>query len=217
MRMRSGCAVVFIRSIRLRGAHVVAAVPAAVGCFLLALAAVAQAATFNVNTFVDVPDVNPGNGVCETAVGNNACNLRAAIQETNALAGADTIVLQAGVTYTLGSVGQDDTALSGDLDILDSVTIVGAGPASTIIDGNGAVTSDRVFDIKRCRGNPQQPDCDVSHPPIVVSISGVTIQNGNASSGGGISSGGSLTQSRDRGMPILKRGYSASPVLTTLS
>ena len=193
MRMRSGCAVVFIRWIRLCGVRVKAAVPAAMGCFLLALATVAQAATFNVNTFVDVPDVNPGDGVCETAAGNNACNLRAAIQETNALAGADTIVLQAGVTYTLGSVGQDDTALSGDLDILDSVTIVGAGPASTIIDGNGAVTSDRVFDIKRCRGNPQQPDCDVSHPPIVVSISGVTIQHGNGPAGGGIVSGGSLT------------------------
>ena len=195
MRMRSGCAVVFIRSIRLCGVRVVGAVRAAMGCFLLALATVAQAATFNVNTFIDVPDVNPGNGVCETAAGNNACNLRAAIQEANALAGADTIVLQAGITYTLGRVGQDDTALNGDLDILESVTIVGAGPASTIIDGNGAVTGDRVFDIKKCKGDPQQPDCDVAHPPIVVGISGVTIQHGKSQLGfgGGIVSVGSLT------------------------
>jgi CSLREA domain-containing protein len=53
----------------------------------------AQAATFTVNSPLDVSDANPGNGVCETATGNGICTLRAAIQETNALPGADTIVL----------------------------------------------------------------------------------------------------------------------------
>ena len=55
--------------------------------FWLVTAAYAQAAVFTVNTNVDLPDANPGNGVCETAPGNGICTLRAAIQEANALAG----------------------------------------------------------------------------------------------------------------------------------
>jgi len=193
MRMRSGCAVVFVRSIRLSGVRVLTGMRAAMGCFLLVLSAVAQAITFNVNQSLDLPDANPGNGVCEVVAGSNSCSLRAAIQEANTVPFADTIVLQAGVTYTLARMGQDETALNGDLDILDDVTIVGAGPASTIIDGNGAVTGDRVFDIQQCRGGFLQANCDAQHPPVVVSISGVTIQGGKNQYGGGILSRGSLT------------------------
>ena len=43
-------------------------------------------------------------------------------------------------TYTL-------QALEGDLDILDNLTLQGAGADRTIIDGNGAVTDDRVVEI----------------------------------------------------------------------
>src|SRR5260370_24286462 len=136
--MYSACSVLFASWILGSGTRIVASVPAIVACFLFVLSAVAQSATFNVNSFIDVPDVNPGNGVCETAPGNNICTLRAAIQEANALDGADTIVLQ-GLPYMLTRPGLDDTALNGDLDILDSVTITGAGPASTVIDGNSAI------------------------------------------------------------------------------
>ena len=55
------------------------------------LSASAQAAVFTVNSPSDAVDVGPGNGICETAFGN--CTLRAAIQESNALAGADEIIL----------------------------------------------------------------------------------------------------------------------------
>jgi hypothetical protein len=48
--------------------------------------------------------------------------------------------VQAGTTYTLTRVGGDDNALNGDLDITDSATILGAGPLSTIIDGNSGPT-----------------------------------------------------------------------------
>ena len=48
-------------------------------------------ATFVVNDTGDGDDAVPGNGVCETANGNNVCTLRAAIQEVNALPGDDTI------------------------------------------------------------------------------------------------------------------------------
>ena len=74
---------------------------------------------FSVNNSNDLPDANPGDGKCETTNGNGICTLRAAIQEANALAGADTILLEA-TTYQLQRAGNDDTALNGDLDITDS-------------------------------------------------------------------------------------------------
>lgn len=162
------------------------------GAFLLTTSAT-HAMTFTVNSTADVPDVNPGNGVCETAPGNGTCTLRGAIQEANALAGADTIVLQPNVTYTLSRIGADDTALNGDLDILDSVTIIGAGPGSTIIDGNGGVIGERVFQIAQCSGNAAPP-CNAAHPAVVVTMSGVTIENGNSQNvGGGLFNNGTLT------------------------
>ena len=47
-------------------------------------------ATFTVNSSSDQSDTNPGNGVCATS--SLTCTLRAAIEEANALPGADTIL-----------------------------------------------------------------------------------------------------------------------------
>ena len=61
-----------------------------------------RAASFVVNTDVDdadAHDVNPGDGVCADTY--NVCPLRAAIEETNALAGADTITFNEAMTITL--------------------------------------------------------------------------------------------------------------------
>jgi hypothetical protein len=139
------------------------------------LPAYAAGKIFTVNNTPDAPDAMPGDGKCETASGNNICTLRAAIQETNALAGADIINLQSGVTYTLTRVGADNTALNGDLDITDDLTINSAG--SSVIDGNSGVTKDRVFDIHSG----------------TVAISHITIQNGAAHEAGGIENSGTLT------------------------
>src|SRR5262245_18453491 len=95
----------------------------------------AAAATFVVNSSYDYPDKLPGDGICETDTGNGTCTLRAATMEANVLPGADTITLQAGVTYLLTRVNMGADA-SGGLKLFDSVTINGAGAGSTIIDGN---------------------------------------------------------------------------------
>ena len=145
------------------------------------LALVVHAATFTVNSLDDAVDAAPGNGVCATAGG--VCTLRAAIQEANDLAGDDTIVLPAGTcTLTLAGAGEMNAA-TGDLDIHGNLAITGAGAAMTIITGNGGVTGDRVFFV---------------HPGRVVTIIGVTMQNGNPGSGttgGGIVNAGTLTVS----------------------
>ncbi|MCX7423287.1 MAG: FG-GAP-like repeat-containing protein [Planctomycetia bacterium] len=97
---------------------------------------------FFVNSEIDSTDINPGDGVAIDAAGKTS--LRAAIQEANALAGTQTIVVPAG-NYRLTISGAiENSAASGDLDITQSLNIRGAGAAATIIDGN---FSDRVFDI----------------------------------------------------------------------
>ncbi len=130
-------------------------------------------ATFVVNSTVDAVDAVPGNGVCATA--GSVCTLRAAVQEANALAGADTITLPAG-TYTLTLPGSGENAAAfGDLDLTSNITLNGAGAATTIIDGNSI---DRVFHVTGV---------------FTVNISGVTMSNGNGAGGGVRNDGGVLT------------------------
>jgi predicted outer membrane repeat protein len=122
---------------------------------------------------VDAVDSNPGDGVCATAGG--VCTLRAAITEANSLGGGPhTINVPAG-TYTLTIPGQgENNNLTGDLDILQGMTINGAGADVTIVDAGGI---DRVFDIR-------------ANSPVT--ISNLTARNGNPGAGndyGGISNG----------------------------
>jgi CSLREA domain-containing protein len=164
----------------------------------------AGAKTFMVNSPADVRDVNPGDGVCETAAGNHICTLRAAVEEANKSPGADAITLEPDVTYVLSlteTLGNE----TSDLIISDSVSITGAGPGSTIIDGNGAVTRKRVFYVLKCVGGIYKSngiDCEINGD-MSVSMSGIAIMNGFAtyvsghgddgSGGGGILNVGTLT------------------------
>ena len=100
---------------------------------------------------------------------SGAGSLRQAIIDANNTAGTDTINLPSG-TYTLLGAAGEDAAASGDLDITDDVIIVGAGAATTIIDGNN---NDRVFHLPGVGST-------------TATISGITIQNGDANNGGGI-------------------------------
>ncbi|OGY85540.1 MAG: hypothetical protein A2233_03075 [Candidatus Kerfeldbacteria bacterium RIFOXYA2_FULL_38_24] len=114
--------------------------------FFSVLSTPAFAKDFTVNSTADVVDSNPGNGTCASA--SNTCTLRAAIMETNALAGDDKVILSA-VIYNLTIPGIDeDQGKTGDLDIYNSkgkLTIQGQGADKTIID---AKQIDRVFDIE---------------------------------------------------------------------
>ena len=97
---------------------------------------------FTVNSLVDVPDVNPGDGISDDGSGNSS--LRTAIMEANALPGNDTVLLGPGL-YVLSLIGADeDAALAGDLDVTESLTIIGTGADTTIIDAAGV---DRVFQV----------------------------------------------------------------------
>lgn len=145
------------------------------GYLLASPQSAATMATLNVNSTADTVDVSPGDGVCLDLSGN--CSVRAAVMEANALAGPDTITIPAG-TYTLTRAPFDDefnfdgaNESTGDIDILnDAVTIIGAGAASTIIDGGNI---DRIFDINS--GFTFSPGT-----PGNVTIEGVTLRAGNS-------------------------------------
>ncbi len=100
-----------------------------------------SAASINVTTTDD--EVN-SDGDCSLREAIIAANTDTAVSGCAAGAGADVISVPTGI-YNLTLTGtSEDAAASGDLDILESVTITGAGAGLTIIDGQA---SDRVFDI----------------------------------------------------------------------
>lgn len=163
---------------------------------------------FAVDTTIDGVDAAPGDGQCATARGT--CSLRAAVMESNALAevldswGTTAVVeLPAGeYVLTLADPDPDDTGVSGDLDLRSSIDLRGAGSALTVINGNGAQTSDRVFDIhtsSRVRmtgltisgGNTADPGGAIRHAGSSLVGSDIVITNNeSATQGGGVSATG---------------------------
>ena len=132
---------------------------------LLASHQYSNAAVFNVNDLTDQVDIIPGDGLCETA--NKSCTLRAAIMETNALFGADEIILPAGTTNLSLAGANEDMAASGDLDLTESICITGLNANESFIDADGL---DRVIDV-------------LVQPGTIVNITGLTIKNGLANLG----------------------------------
>ncbi|MEY2512083.1 MAG: hypothetical protein QOE26_2846 [Verrucomicrobiota bacterium] len=136
------------------------------------------APTFTVNSVVDATAASPlDDGKCETSANNGTCTLRAAIMKANHFPGGGVTIVIPAATYglTIAPTGADDE-LTGDLNITASMTIQGAGAATTIINANKI---DRVLSL--------------SSAPTVT-ITGVTLRNGSSTgTGGGINSAGSLT------------------------
>lgn len=99
-------------------------------------------AQFVVNSTIDTPDANVGDGICADAGGN--CTLRAAVMEANAVLGDNSISLPIG-EYVFSIPGQNENlAATGDLDISDNLVITGADTRQTIVRADSL---DRVFDI----------------------------------------------------------------------
>ncbi|MGI8642368.1 MAG: FG-GAP-like repeat-containing protein [Pyrinomonadaceae bacterium] len=161
----------------------------------------APQAAFTVTSNADLPDTNPGNGTCLAS--NGLCTLRAAIMEANKLAGNDSITINGGIgTITINRGSPDDDAFgqndetTGDLDITcvidagtfacqqpytsndNDLTITGAAGGSIVQAGTftGSITSDRVFDIGQ---DGIFGGGFGGSNGIIVSMSNLTIQNGN--------------------------------------
>jgi uncharacterized repeat protein (TIGR01451 family) len=128
--------------------------------------------TFTVNRTDDPTPHSPITGACNGVA--NDCSLREAILRANAVAGTDTVSIPAGTyTLTLPRVAGDFTGNHGTLEVTDSVNIVGAGQATTIIQGgtlaNLSDSVDKVISFNQ----------DISViTNATVSVSNLTIQHG---------------------------------------
>lgn len=134
---------------------------------MLAGASGASAASFSVTDSTDAALSNPAGTTC-VSTDSGKCTLRAAVQAADNLGGSSTISVAAGTyTLTIASTGADDSS-TGDLDINANVslTVTGAGAASTVINANHL---DRAFAVQE-------------HASLA--ISGVTVEHGVASESG---------------------------------
>jgi hypothetical protein len=119
-----------------------------------------------------VPAVITVNSTLDAVVaGDGKITLREAIDAANAAAGADTIVLPAGVFKNLTPGPNEGNNATGDFDITDAVTLQGAGAGLTIVDGQQI---DRVFDV-----------FGTAPSSIKVVFQGITVRNGRVTGDGG--------------------------------
>ena len=145
---------------------------------LMIVAMPSMARTIKVNS---TDDIIANDGLCtlrEAVIAANTDTASGAMDgECRAGKGADTIKLKKG-EYKFMIIGAgEDNAQTGDLDILDDLTIKGKGAEKTLIDANNV---DRAFHIMS---------------NIKANFTGVTIKNGYADDGegGGILSRGAIT------------------------
>jgi cysteine-rich repeat protein len=131
-------------------------------------------AVFLVNdATIDEGDTNLADNLCKTST--NTCTIRAAVQQANATAGVDTILItplpSGAYPVTITGTGED-AAATGDLDVTEAVTFNAiAGSGAVIIDG-GMV--DRVFHVVGSAGQTGG-----------VKFQNMTIRNGAVSGGNG--------------------------------
>ena len=120
-------------------------------------------ATFTVTDLGDTTDANPGDGTCADAGGN--CTLRAALEEANALAGADDVDFSVSGSILLSL---------GALEITSDVSVDGGD--AIMVDGNSASS------VLRVTGGTS-------------TLSNIELTNGDAAQGGGIFNTADLTLS----------------------
>jgi hypothetical protein len=128
-----------------------AVVAVLVAAALMVSPAGARAATITVTSTMDgsIDDVG-----CDLRNAIDAANANTTVGECDGdQAGADTILLQGGKTYTIERHGVDDANAEGDFDIEGPVTIKATGVGLATVDANivsgagGNPDADRVFDV----------------------------------------------------------------------
>lgn len=130
------------------------------GFIFFSIPTVTRAATFTVDTVDDTSDSVAGNGICRDAGGN--CSVRAAIEETNALHGANTVNVPS-ETYLLNSA----------LHIQSNLTLVGSSANDTVLDGQSASQIIRI------------------NSAVTVYLQDITLAHGSGGLGGAVTINGS--------------------------
>jgi len=124
---------------------------------LLAVAAAAPALAFD---FIVTRYDDPVPDGCLVA----DCSLREAVIAANVDSAADRVLLSAGTYHVTLVGGGENNAATGDIDLVRSVEILGAGAPMTIIDATGL---------------GEQPIGTAGNANLVTAIRGLTVQNGS--------------------------------------
>jgi hypothetical protein len=119
----------------------------------------ARAATFSVSSTADAPDADLADGVCDDGTGT--CTLRAAIEQSNAAADPDEVILGE-ATYLL---------TRGPLLVTSAVRIRGQGPTRSIISAGNASGVLSITLVGRS---------------VRVRVTNLALTGGNAFDGGGL-------------------------------
>ena len=156
----------------------------------------------------------------DDATHNGNCTLREAIRAANtdraqdacpAGSGADTIQLLPGIySLTVEGDGEGDGA-TGDLDVRENLTINGAGPRATVIDGAWPANPDRLIDVPVAgtslviagltaqRGvSRDQGGALFARPRTTVTVTDSVLASNAAEFGGAVVNRGTLTLNRVR-------------------
>ena len=185
--------------------------------FVCGAANAAHAATFAVNSTADTTDTAI-NGVCETAAGNGICTLRAAIQEANATAAADSINFNfpgigtgVGGTFIIATTG---LPVITQPVVIDGYTQPGAS-ANTLPIGN-----DAVLRVELVSTNFAGPGFDIDAANVTIRgfiihkfTSSINIRNTNAVIEGcwsNILADGSAATGGSSGYGVFVRGTNAT-------
>ncbi|MGH2684507.1 MAG: choice-of-anchor Q domain-containing protein, partial [Actinomycetota bacterium] len=161
----------------------------------------ASAAVITPTVFTD----EPSSGDCSLRDAIRSADFDLQFDQCTTGAGADTIVLQAG-TYSLTLEGDgEDNAETGDLDIFSSdLTIIGAGPGATFIDGAWPSDPDRIFETRdggdltlsgltlRDGETPDQGGAVQSAADTTLTIRQAILESNEAQDGGAIANEGLL-------------------------
>jgi len=154
------------------------AVGISIACSLLLAASAWADVSLIVNTTGDGVDADLTDGKCEIAppAPPGTCTLRAAVMQANRFGGSVTITVPAGAYVLLG--GELNLSTPPSIIFNPVITITGAGPALTNIDGNGTY---RLLTVDSGR---------------TANISNLTLRHGAGTGfGGGVQNHGVLTLS----------------------
>ena len=163
----------------------------------------APSASFTVNSTGDGADTVPGDGVCNDGTG--ACTLRAAIQESNALVGADTI------SFSLGSGTPTITPATPLPAVTGPVSILGDTGTATRIQLSGASAGAGAYGLRLAGGSSGS----LIRALVINRFTGVgiRIESANNTIAGcwiGLDSSGSTTVAGNSGGGIVVSGGAAT-------
>lgn len=157
-----------------------------------------SAATFEVNSTDDAPDLSPGDGVCQSTQGN--CTLRAALEESNATPAADIVSFASGIGTTIvltrGTLPIDsDVVINGPG--ADQLTVRRDEPTGQVFFASGQADTSTINGLTISGGGGDGAGGGIFNRAHLTINDSVVTNNATTTTGGGIyNQGGTVIVNR---------------------